>query len=142
MNKDEKPIVRTIHYPEHAVFKTEDNGMHKIVEKVVAARVTAIDNSLTRAMYDLYKNSDITTLYIIDEDEFAHFLKMYLPIYQSKGHILEVLRDNLSVENVPISQDIWVKGIALNKIPSEDYSGNENPDFKLLEQWIKLKEKK
>ena len=52
-----------------------------LVERIVIERFKEIDKHLINKMYELYKDTDISEVYVIDETEFARYLKATLPQY-------------------------------------------------------------
>lgn len=55
-----------------------------IVDKVVAAHTQALDEFVIKSLYETYKKTEVSKLFIIDICEFEKFLKKYLPIYKEE----------------------------------------------------------
>ena len=64
-------------------FRVNDR-IDPLVEKLNCARVKAIDDYIIKQLYEAYKDTDISKLFIIDETEFARYLKATLPQYLKK----------------------------------------------------------
>ena len=83
-----KDIVKTIAFDKERFITNEDNGV-TLVEKLSCKRVKAIDDFIIKQLYEAYKDTDISKLFIIDETEFARYLKATLPQYlKRKGNRL------------------------------------------------------
>lgn len=80
-----KDIAKVIAFDREKFITNEDNSV-TLVEKLNCARVKAIDDYIIKQLYEAYKDTDISKLFIIDETEFAKYLKATLPQYlKTKG---------------------------------------------------------
>lgn len=75
-----KDLAKTIAFDREKFIPNEDNGV-TIVEKLACERVKAIDDFIVKQLYEAYKDTDISQLFIIDETEFAKYLEATLPQY-------------------------------------------------------------
>ena len=80
-----KDIAKVIAYDREKFIPNEDNCF-TLVEKLTCERVKAINDYIIKQLYEAYKDTDISKLFIIDETEFAKYLKATLPQYlKTKG---------------------------------------------------------
>jgi hypothetical protein len=75
-----KNIAETIAFDREKFIPNEDNSV-TLVEKLSCRRVKAIDDFIIKQLYEAYKDTDISKLFIIDETEFEKYLKATLPNY-------------------------------------------------------------
>ena len=78
-----KDIVKVIAFDKEKFITNEDNSI-TLVEKLSCGRIKAIDDFIIKQLYEAYKDTDISKLFIIDETEFARYLKATLPQYLKK----------------------------------------------------------
>ena len=62
-------------------ISTAINNIHYEINTRIIKAQESIDNELIKKLYEIYKDSNISELIIIDEVQFKHFLSKYLPIY-------------------------------------------------------------
>ena len=62
-------------------ISTAINNIHYEINTRIIKVKESIDNELIRKLYEIYKDSNISELIIIDEVQFKYFLSKYLPIY-------------------------------------------------------------
>jgi hypothetical protein len=80
-----KDIVKALSFDREKFITNEDNSV-TLVEKLSCRRIKAIDDFIIKQLYEAYKDTDISKLFIIDETEFARYLKATLPQYlKTKG---------------------------------------------------------
>jgi hypothetical protein len=75
-----KDIVKVLSFDRERFIPNEDNCF-TLVEKLSCERVKAIDDYIIKQLYETYKKTDISKLFIIDEQEFEKYLKATLPNY-------------------------------------------------------------
>ena len=75
-----KDIAKVIAFDREKFITNEDNCF-TLVEKLTCERVKAINDYIIKQLYEAYKDTDISKLFIIDETEFAKYLKATLPQY-------------------------------------------------------------
>ena len=75
-----KDIAKAIAFDREKFITNKDNSV-TLVEKLSCERVKAIDDYIIKQLYEAYKDTDISKLFIIDETEFARYLKATLPQY-------------------------------------------------------------
>jgi hypothetical protein len=79
--EEKKDIVKAMTFDRKDHFiQNEDNSV-TLVERLSCERVKAIDDFIIKQLYEAYKDTDISKLFIIDETEFARYLKATLPQY-------------------------------------------------------------
>ena len=78
-----KDIANTITFDKEKFITNKGNSI-TLVEKLSCERVKAIDDFIIKQLYEAYKDTDISKLFIIDETEFAKYLKATLPQYLEK----------------------------------------------------------
>lgn len=74
-------VTQTIHFNRNLPFSFDGVDL---VDKIIAVRVREIDDFLLRWLYETYKNEEISTAYVLSEEEFRKFLIKYLPLYQEE----------------------------------------------------------
>ena len=72
-------VTQTIHFNRNLSFSFDGTDL---VDKIIAVRVREIDDFVLRWLYETYKNEEISTAYVLSEEEFRKFLNKYLPLYQ------------------------------------------------------------
>lgn len=80
----EKEVAKVIAFDREKPFTPnvgKPTDTYHIVEELSCARVKAIDDYIIKQFYEAYKDTDISKLFIIDETEFAKYLKATLPQY-------------------------------------------------------------
>lgn len=75
-----KDIAKTIAFGREKFIPNGDNCI-TLVEKLSCERIKAIDDYIIKQLYEAYKDTDISKLFIIDETEFEKYLKATLPRY-------------------------------------------------------------
>ena len=83
-SKYKTPIVQRILLEKEMSNKdisTAINNIHYEINTSIIKAQESIDNELIKKLYEIYKDSNISDLIIIDENQFKHFLSKYLPIY-------------------------------------------------------------
>lgn len=78
-----KDIAKVIAFDREKFIPNGDNSV-ALAEKLSCERVKAIDDFIIKQLYEAYKDTDISKLFIIDETEFAKYLKATLPQYLKK----------------------------------------------------------
>lgn len=58
------------------------NDEMNISTKICTEVVEKIDDAFINTLYEMYKDSDVSTLYVFDKSEFKKFLLTMLPIYR------------------------------------------------------------
>ena len=80
MKRTMKDIAKAIAFDREKFITNKDNSV-TLVEKLSCERIKAIDDYIIKQLYEAYKDTDISKLFIIDETEFAKYLKATLPQY-------------------------------------------------------------
>lgn len=80
INRKPKPIGYTIHINEPKCFVPKGD-INNILMEAIAIKVKEVEDSLFKQLYETYKESNVSEIYVIDESEFRKFLEKYLPIY-------------------------------------------------------------
>lgn len=80
----QKEVAKVIAFDREKPFTPNEDNCFTIVEKLNCARVKAIDDYIIKQLYEAYKDMDISKLFVIDETEFARYLKATLPQYLKK----------------------------------------------------------
>ena len=70
----ERKMFYSIHFDRKPVIGS-------LVEKIVIERQKEIDQHIIDKLYEVYKDTDISEVYIISEKEFEFYLKATLPAY-------------------------------------------------------------
>lgn len=60
---------------------TVDDDIYKIKYEFASHIVDSIDNHIINQLFEIYKGSSISDIYVIDKKQFEVFLKKMLPIY-------------------------------------------------------------
>lgn len=67
------------------IFSDEDNAIKATIETTIETMVLKvqqrIDEVLLKDLYEIYRNTNISSLIVIDEVQFKEFLNKYLPIW-------------------------------------------------------------
>lgn len=79
-----KDIAKVIAFDRERFIPNEDNSVVTIVEKLTCRRIKAMDDYIIKQLYETYKDTEVSKLFIIDETEFAKYLKATLPQYLRK----------------------------------------------------------
>lgn len=83
--KKQREVVKVVAFDRERFIPNEDNSI-TLVEKLSCERVKAIDDYIIKQLYETYKKTDISKLFIIDETEFARYIEATLPQYlKTKG---------------------------------------------------------
>lgn len=83
---NEKEIVRCISLPRNIKY-TNFNGIVDVqatIHREILRINEKFEESLVMNLYEIYKDSDISELYVISEPEFKKFLMEMLPKYLNK----------------------------------------------------------
>lgn len=64
----------------------EHDSVYKMVQSILVSRQKNVEDKLLGELYDIYRHSKISDLYVIDETEFKKFLRIALPVYM-RGEI-------------------------------------------------------
>ena len=73
MNKD---IAKLISCPKKITPNTST-----LVNKIITMYLTNADEYVVKALYDAYKETDVSKIFVIDMYEFGRFLRHMLPIW-------------------------------------------------------------
>ena len=58
-----------------------DNDFFKFEETLATARVKTIDEYIVKQLYEAYKDTKVSKVFVIDMTEFEAFLKKMLPLW-------------------------------------------------------------
>lgn len=84
--KKEKPMLFQIDIEENK-FKNailEGNKINNLVSCVIKSINQQIDEKIIEEMYKIYKETEISTVYLIDKNQFKDFINTMLPKYMEE----------------------------------------------------------
>jgi len=81
-----KNIANFIQMPYNSKIKNEkqlekNSYCMSFMEQLVTAKVSQINDYAIKQLYDTYKDTDVSAIFIIDMEKFTDFLMRYLPVY-------------------------------------------------------------
>ena len=81
MNK-QTPMIEKLEF-NRAIIKFNPDSLESssIINNAIIKVQHRIDDELMKTLYEIYKDSDISTLYVIDENQFKRYLLETLPKY-------------------------------------------------------------
>lgn len=65
----------------HAIESPNDNHLFKFEETLATSRVKTIDEYILKQLYEAYKDTKVSKVFVIDMTEFEAFLKKMLPLW-------------------------------------------------------------
>lgn len=65
----------------HAIESPNGNHLFKIEETIATLRVKTIDEYIVKQLYEAYKDTKVSKVFVIDMTEFEAFLKKMLPLW-------------------------------------------------------------
>ena len=80
-----KNIMTAINFPKNTEteLKRNEDGTfsfdYKIAEKIAITAVANVDNAIIKAMYQVYKDTDVSKIFVLDMGQFERFLREMLP---------------------------------------------------------------
>ena len=86
-----KDIGTIINFPKNtgAELKRNEDGTfssnYKIAEKIAITAVANVDKAIIKAMYQAYKDTDVSKMFILDMEQFEKFLKEMLPKWREES---------------------------------------------------------
>lgn len=83
--KEETPMLFRIDVEPNKVKSFVDgNKIRNVMSAVMLSINQQIDDKFIEATYQIYKETDISTVYLIDKNQFKDFIKTMLPKYMKK----------------------------------------------------------
>ena len=85
-----KNIGTIIQFPKNTgtELKRNEDGTfsfdYKIAEKIAITAVANVDKAIIKAMYEAYKDTDVSKIFILDMGQFERFLKEMLPKWREE----------------------------------------------------------
>lgn len=77
----DKNILHHIRYDREQPIDNYACNIVRMTGKLITAYVEKVDEYILKTLYEYYKDTDITDLFVIDKQEFKNFILKYLPIY-------------------------------------------------------------
>lgn len=66
--------------------KNEDGSfVYEIVESMAMSRQQKVDKAVLEFLYEAYKDTEVSKVLVVDEEQFGRFLKEMLPIWLKRG---------------------------------------------------------
>lgn len=64
-----------------AIEKVDDGYLFRMTETLATAKVRSIDEYIIKQLYEAYKGTEVSRVFVIGMEEFEEFLKKMLPLW-------------------------------------------------------------
>lgn len=83
-----KDIGTLLHFPKHegAQLKQNEDGsfVYQIAEKIAMTRQQKVNKEVINFLYQAYKDTDVSKVFVLDMGQFERFLKEMLPKWREE----------------------------------------------------------
>ena len=80
-----KNIMTAINFTKDKGAELDASFLYPLGEKIATVRAYSVDKFLIKEMYEAYKDTDVSKVFILDMGQFEKFLREMLPKWQKEN---------------------------------------------------------
>ena len=81
MNKQFADMININENASRVIETMDDGSLFKMTETLATAKVKSIDDYIVKQLYEAYKETEVSKIFVIGMEEFEAFLKKMLPLW-------------------------------------------------------------